>query len=46
MRLDPFITMKKKRNKGIYGSASSEEIKNLKEEGIDTRTIPWIKDNN
>ncbi len=36
----------KKRNKGIYGSASSEEIKNLKEEGIDTRTIPWIKDNN
>ena len=34
----------KKTSKGIYGSASKEEIKELKEEGIDTEIIPWIKD--
>jgi hypothetical protein len=33
--------------KGIYGSATKEEIKELKEEGIETQSIPWIdsKDN-
>ena len=35
----------KKTSKGIYGSASEEEIKELKEEGIDTQIVPWIKDN-
>ena len=32
----------KKKLKGIYGSASREDIKELKEEGIDTQLIPWI----
>ena len=36
----------KKKNKGIYGTASREEIKDLREEGIDTEIIPWIEDNN
>ena len=34
----------KKRKKGIYGNASTEEIKELKEEGIETEIIPWIDD--
>ena len=36
----------KKRKKGIYGSASTEELKELKEEGIETAVIPWIEDKN
>ena len=36
----------KKKDKGIYGTASKEEIKDLKEEGIDTEIIPWIEDKN
>ena len=36
---------KKKKKKGIYGNASQREIKELKEEGIETETIPWIDDN-
>ena len=32
----------KKKSKGIYGSASKEELKDLKEEGIDAQMIPWI----
>ena len=35
---------KKNNKKGIYGNASAEEIKELKEEGIETETIPWIND--
>jgi hypothetical protein len=37
----------KKKGKGIYGSASKKDIKELKEEGIDTQTISWAenKDN-
>ena len=35
----------KKKIKGIYGNASAEDIKELSEEGIETETIPWIKDN-
>ena len=35
----------KKKKKGIYGNASLREIKELKEEGIETETIPWINDN-
>jgi len=33
-------------SKGIYGSATEEDLKELKEEGIETEMIPWIKDNN
>ena len=36
----------KKKNKGIYGIASNNEIKELKEEGINTEIMPWFKDNN
>ena len=36
----------KKKNKGIYGTASNQEIKELKEEGINTELIPWIEDKN
>ena len=32
----------KKKLKGIYGSASKEDLKELKEEGIDAQMIPWI----
>ncbi len=35
---------KYKNKKSIYGKASNEDIKELKEEGIDTTTIPWIED--
>ena len=35
----------KKNSKGIYGEASKEDLKELKEEGIETEIIPWIKDN-
>jgi len=35
----------KKNDKGIYGSASQKDIEELKEEGIETEVIPWIKEN-
>ncbi len=35
-----------KKQKGIYGSASKNELKELKEEGIDAQFIPWVEDNN
>jgi len=35
----------KKKSKGIYGSATKEELKELREEGIETEMIPWIKEN-
>tara|TARA_B100001250_G_scaffold401048_1_gene412427 strand:- start:453 stop:878 length:426 start_codon:yes stop_codon:yes gene_type:complete len=34
----------KKSKKGIYGNASSKDVKDLKNEGIDTEIIPWIND--
>tara|TARA_B000000609_G_C24114504_1_gene315924 strand:- start:460 stop:849 length:390 start_codon:yes stop_codon:yes gene_type:complete len=34
----------KKKKKGIYGNASSEEVKELKNEGIETEILPWIDD--
>jgi len=34
----------KKSKKGIYGKASSKDIKELKYEGIETTHIPWIND--
>ena len=36
---------KSKKQKGIYGSATFQDVKELKEEGIETEMIPWIKDN-
>jgi len=35
----------KKFTKKIYGSVTKEDLKELNEEGIETETIPWIKDN-
>jgi hypothetical protein len=35
----------KKASKGIYGTTTKEDLKELKEEGIVTEIIPWIKDN-
>ncbi len=35
----------KKKLKGIYGSASKKDLKELKEEGIDAQMIPWINEN-
>ena len=35
----------KKKSKGIYGSASKDDLKELKEEGIETQMIPWIDQN-
>ena len=32
----------KKSRKGIYGNASQKDVKELKEEGIDTQLIPWV----
>ena len=34
-----------KKTKGIYGNATAEEVKELKEEGIETEIIPWVNDN-
>ena len=35
----------KKKSKGIYGSATNEDLKELKEEGIDAQMIPWVDEN-
>ena len=35
---------KKKNNRGIYGTASNDEIKELRDEGINAELIPWIED--
>ena len=44
MKQDQFIIIKKKREKGIYGKANFEDIKELKEEGIETEVIPWLNE--
>jgi len=36
----------KKKNRGIYGTASNKELKELKEEGVEAELIPWIEDKN
>ena len=36
----------KKRDKGIYGSATNKDLKELKEEGIDAQLIPWLESEN
>ena len=33
----------KKKAKGIYGTATKEDLKELKEEGIKAEILPWIK---
>ena len=35
----------KNEKKGIYGNATLDDVKELKEEGIEIETIPWINDN-
>ena len=34
----------KKGGKGIFGRAKIKDIKELKEEGIDTQVLPWFQD--
>ena len=46
MKQDLFITGIKKKHKGIYGTASKQDIKELKEEGLIQILIPWIEDKN
>ena len=36
----------KKKHKGIYGTASNQDLKELKEEGIDTQIVPWFENEN
>ena len=36
----------KKHDKGIYGTASKDELKELREEGIDAEVIPWVENKN
>ena len=35
---------KKNKKKGIYGTATKNEIQELKEEGVEAEMIPWIED--
>ena len=35
----------KKTSKRIYGTVTKEDLQELKEEGIESETIPWIKEN-
>ena len=32
------------KEKGIYGTASKKDLEDLREEGIETKMIPWIED--
>jgi hypothetical protein len=34
----------KKKEKRIYGTASKKDLEDLREEGIETKMIPWIED--
>ena len=34
----------KKKEKGIYGTASKKDLEDLREEGIETKMVPWIED--
>ena len=36
----------KKKEKGVYGTATEQDLKELSEEGINIKRIPWIKDSN
>ena len=46
MRQDQYIIITKKNEKGIYGTASKSDLKELKEEGINAQVVPWIDDKN
>ena len=46
IKQDHYIIIIKKNHKGIYGSASKKQIKELQDEGIETQTFPWIEDKN
>ena len=35
----------KNRDKGLYGNATTKEVKELEEEGIDSEIIPWVNEN-
>ena len=47
---DMFIDLQqgneKKKVKGIFGKASEDEVKELREEGIEAEVIPWLEDKN
>ena len=43
-KLEFCIIKKKKKSNGIYGIATKNELRELKEEGIDAEIIPWIED--
>ena len=45
LKQDHYITITKN-HKGIYGSASKKQIRDLQDEGIETQTFPWIEDKN
>ena len=34
----------KKKEKGIYGTVSKKDLKELTDEGIDAKIMPWVKD--
>ena len=36
----------KVKKKGIYGTASTKDLKELNDEGIDAEIIPWVEDSN
>ena len=36
----------KKNDKGIYGTASKKDLRELSEEGIDTQMFPWLEEEN
>ncbi|MDA7552224.1 DUF1178 family protein [Candidatus Pelagibacter sp.] len=36
---------KEKKSKPIYGNATTKEVKELKDEGINAEIIPWVKEN-
>ena len=36
----------KKTKKGIYGTASNEEMKELRDEGVEVEIIPWLENKN
>ena len=46
MKQGLFIIIIKKKGKGIYGTATNDEIKELIEEGVEAELIPWIEDKN
>ena len=33
----------KKKEQGIYGTASKKDLEELKEEGIDAQMLPWVE---